>query len=97
MQVALVGSKMACAIPGARAVGPIAASLVPLDPVNIACYVSWLLILKLSGAKWTTKLAPTWGKAALWAVPFYFGTAIPLYTVLFLIMCSGPGPAFTSA
>ena len=86
-QLLLMGAKLACGIPGAHVIGPVALSLVPVSPINILCYLGWLLGLKLSKANWTKKLAPTWKKAALWALCFYFATTIPLYFVILLVIC----------
>lgn len=90
-QVLLAGTRMVCGLPGARVVGPVVVPLVPFLPLNALAYVAWLLGLKLSKAKWTRRLAPTWRLAALYALPFYFATMIPLYAVLLLVVCRAVG------
>lgn len=90
-QLLLMGTKLACGLPGSKVVGPLLISLVPVLPINIIAYVTWLLVLKLTNAAWTRKLAPTWKRAALVALGFYFATVIPLYFILLLFLCRAAG------
>ena len=90
-QLLLAGTQMVCGLPGAKIVGPVVLPLVPFLPLNIVAYVAWLLGLKLSKAKWTQSLAPTWRKAAIYALPFYFATMLPLYAICLLAVCRAVG------
>lgn len=86
-QLLLAGFKLVCNLPLAKVIGPPILAMNPINPLNIAVYLAWLLSLKLSKSKWTKSLAPTWRKAALWATLFYFITLIPLYLILLFITC----------
>lgn len=86
-QILLAGVKIACGLPARSIVGPVVASAIPIFPLNIVCYLAWLLGLKLSPAKWTKKLAPTWRQAALWALLFYFCTMLPIYFIIIMVVC----------
>lgn len=90
-QLLLMGTRLACGLPGSRVVGPVLISMVPVLPINVVTYLVWLLVLKLTKAKWTQQLAPTWKKAALWALAFYFATVIPLYFIMLLFLCRAAG------
>lgn len=90
-QLLLMGAQLACGLPGRQILGPVIASIIPVSPLNIICYLAWLIGLKLSPLKWSKKLAPTWRKAAMWAAVFYFCTMLPLYFIILLIVCRAAG------
>jgi len=90
-QLVLAAVHMVCGLPAAPIIGPLIMAINPINPINIITYIAWLLGLKLTKAAWAKKLAPTWKKAAAWAVLFYFITVLPLYVLLIVGACHAAG------
>ena len=83
-QLLLAGVQLVCQLPAARIIGPPIAAIIPLSPLNVISFLVWLLCLKFIKTKGKTR---TWRQAALWATLGYFCTMIPLYFIIFLVVC----------
>lgn len=78
--------QLGCGLPLGMAyvVGPVIASLMPVNPLNIIVYLAWLLGLRFSKSN---RFGGTWKNAARWAALFYFALMLPLYLVLLAVTC----------
>lgn len=87
------GLNFFCGIPGVTFIGPILAAINPINPINWIIYLILLAVLYYAPAVGSTfntvNGAKSFGRAALWALLFYFIITYFLYLILILTICKG--------
>ena len=78
--------RLACGLRAVPVIGRCVMTVNPINPLNVAAGVAWFFTLRYVKV-FNKKLTPTWTKAALWAVLFYFLTVTPVYCLLILFVC----------
>ena len=80
-----------CGIPGVYIFGPILAAINPINPINWVIYLIYFAVLyyvpKIGSTFNTVNGVKSFGRAALWALLFYFITAYILYLIIYLVAC----------